>query len=340
MCFASDDVQSYSVPKDHPAVVPVAASAPVITSDVDASSAPIHWTLPDGWKDRGRTGLRLGNFLIPGKDNQKADVAITSFHGAVGTELGNVNRWRNEIGLPPVGQPDIASDPITVDSLQGKIYDFTGAMARTVVVSLPRNGSTWFFKLRGDSAVVVAAKPAFLEFLKSVRLSDTPSPVVTAGGAPDPHAGLGAAAPEPSGTEPKWTVPANWTATTPGPMVFKSFSIKATGTEKAIVAVSTFPGDVGGNFANVNRWRRQMGLHPITEDQLSSVTQALDITGGKALLVDLTGKDGKTSQPARMVAVIVAQGDSTWFYKLVGDESIVSTEKSSFVNFVQSVHYP
>jgi len=34
---------------------------------------------------------------------------------------------------------------------------------------VPFNGGTWFFKLMGPDAVVAGAKPAFLEFLKTVH---------------------------------------------------------------------------------------------------------------------------------------------------------------------------
>jgi hypothetical protein len=123
-------------------------------------------------------------------------------------------------------------------------------------------------------------------------------------------------------------------------MVFKSYSAADGHGQTASVNISFFPGSVGGTFANVNRWRRQMGLDPITEDKLDSVTQPLDVAGGKATLVDFTGTDARTGQPGRLVAVIVPNGDNTWFYKLSGDGAVVQGQKDSFVKFVQTVQYP
>jgi hypothetical protein len=57
-------------------------------------------------------------------------------------------------------------------------------------------------------------------------------------------------------------------------------------------------------------------------------------------LVDLTGTDSKTGQPARLIAVMLPHGDNTWFYKLMGDGAAVENEKEGFMKFVQSVHYP
>jgi hypothetical protein len=57
-------------------------------------------------------------------------------------------------------------------------------------------------------------------------------------------------------------------------------------------------------------------------------------------LTDLTNPNAPAGSPTRQVAAIVPQNDSTWFFKLVGDESVVEREKAVFVQFVQAVHYP
>ncbi len=165
---AADDITSYSAPKGHAAITQT-TGATCPAQGVMMNAAPIRWTTPAGWKDLPATAIRIGNFLVAGADGKKAEVAVTSFPGTVGTELDNVNRWRSEIGLKPVDQGGISSQAVTVDSLQGKLYEFDGASASTVVVSLPREGHTWFFKLRGDKVVVDGAKTAFLGFLKSVH---------------------------------------------------------------------------------------------------------------------------------------------------------------------------
>jgi hypothetical protein len=136
---------------------------------------------------------------------------------------------------------------------------------------------------------------------------------------------------------PLWFPPANWTAAPASPMVVKSFSIAGEAGQTARVAVSSFPGEVGGIFSNVNRWRAQIGLPPIAESALATATHSMDVAGGKATLVDLSNPDAKSS---RLVAVIVPHGTSTWFYKLTGDAPVVAREKAAFVKFVQTVNYP
>jgi hypothetical protein len=103
--------------------------------------------------------------------------------------------------------------------------------------------------------------------------------------------------------------------------------------------VSAFPGDVGGLLANVNRWRRQVGLPPMPETDVQKEVKQLDPVPGKMMLVDITGTDPKNSQPARLVGIIVPQAGQTWFYKLMGDPNVVGTQKDVLVQFAKSVQY-
>lgn len=356
--LAGDQIQVYTVPKEHPPQQLAQTLPAADASDIPVNSAPIHWTAPASWEEKPASGIRLGSFVIKGKNAGKAEVAITSFPGSVGTELSNVNRWRGELALAPLEAGDLASEPVTVDSIQGKLYDIAGASARTVVAVIPRNGNSWFIKLRGDMATVAAARPAFLDFLKSVHFGgdggDGGQPasvsVVDATAAADPHAGLGLQGiPNPHGDlptadassdAPKWNAPAEWVETAPRAMIFKSFSVSGGAGAKAEITVSFLRGEGGGLLANVNRWRGQLGQGPIEPGQLDAMTESLATLDGTATLVDFMGADAKTGQPERMVVAMVPHGENTWFYKLMGDGKVVGGQKDSFVQFVKTVHYP
>jgi hypothetical protein len=343
---ANDQIQVYTVPKEHPAIQSAQPQMAAGAAGIPVNSAPVRWTTPAGWREMPPDGIRLGSFVVQGQGG-KAEVAITSFPGSVGTELDNVNRWRGELQLAPIGESELSAQAVTVDSCEGKLFDMAGAAARTVVAMIPRNGNSWFIKMKGDSAAVAEAKPAFLEFLKSVRFGADEGPAAaTAGmaGGADPHAGLpGFANPHgelaaPEG--PKWNVPAQWVETPPRAMIFKSFSIADDAKGKAEVTVSSFPGDVGGVLNNVNRWRGQLGQAPVGAEQLAGVTETVQTAGGPATVVDFTGTDAKSGRPERMVAAIVPHGGKTWFYKLMGEGAAVTKQKDSFVNFVKTVQYP
>jgi hypothetical protein len=347
---AEDQIQVYTIPKEHPAAPLIQAQMSAGASDIPVNSAPVRWTTPAGWRELPPDGIRLGSFAVTGQGG-KAEVAITSFPGTVGTELDNVNRWRGEVQLEPIGQNDLSAQPVTVDSCEGKLFDIAGTAARTVVAVVPRNGSSWFFKMKGDSTTVTAARPAYLEFLKSVHFGAEGGPAAAApaaGGGADPHAGLPgfsnphgeAAAPEAPAEEPKWSVPAQWVETPPRAMLFKSFSVAGDAGGKAEVTVSFFPGAVGGVLANVNRWRAQLSQKPVEAGALAGMTESVQTADGPATMVDFTGTDAKTGRAARMVAAIVPHGGKTWFYKLIGDGAVVGQQKDSFVNFVKTADYP
>jgi hypothetical protein len=355
-CRRDEQIQTYQAPKEPATPNPAAPGMTMMGADatpVPVNAAPIHWTTPPTWKEIPPGGVFLGDFLVPGPEDKKAEVTITSFPGDVGGTLANVNRWRQQVGLDAIAENQIASEKAVVDSNEGTLFDFTGPAERTVVALIPRSGASWFFKMRGDTNVVAGAKPVFLEFLKSVHfggndasaaMGDPHAGLNGGAGQADPHAGMsgmsaGMAAASGSGPGPKWDVPANWTETPPGPMVTKSFSIAGPAGQKAAVTISVLEGEGGGTLANVNRWRGQLSLPAIAEDALPAATASLDVLGGKATVVDFTGKDS-TGQAARMVAISVTHGGRTWFYKLTGAGDAVSREKEAFTNFVQTVRYP
>lgn len=337
---AAQDIETYSVPKGHPALSQSATTMPL--APPAAAHAPLRWTTPAGWKELPPTSIRIGNFLVTGAQGKKAEVAITSFPGSVGTELGNVNRWRGEVGMEPVEQDNISSQAIMVESKAGKLYDFAGAASETVVVSLPRQGVTWFFKLRGDKDVVSGARAAFLDFLKSVHFSEGVEAQETSAPLPamPSSSSLHSAMFDKTKNEPQWNPPSHWSAKSAGQMVLKSFSVTADNGQKATVAISVFPGDVGGTFANVNRWRSQLGLAPVAQSELSQVTEPLPLANGAGVLVDFANPNAPGSQRTRLVAAMVRHDDRTWFYKITGDDSLVAREKEGFVKFVQAVRYP
>jgi hypothetical protein len=111
------------------------------------------------------------------------------------------------------------------------------------------------------------------------------------------------------------------------------------GDARADVNISMLNGTGGGLLMNVNRWRGQLGLAPITEEDFSKQATSLDLAGGKGTVVDITGTDGKTGKKARLIGVVAPQGGETWFYKLMGDEQIVEQQKDAFTKFIQTAKF-
>ena len=140
------------------------ASTPIST----ASSQPLVWTAPTGWIPKAVSSMRKGSYAINGPEGA-GDLSITAFPGDVGGTLANVNRWRGQLQLPPVPDLTDAVQHLDANGLQMLVFEGASNGTRMLGVIVPRPGETWFFKLTGPDALVARERPAFLDFLRSVR---------------------------------------------------------------------------------------------------------------------------------------------------------------------------
>ncbi|HZP60158.1 MAG TPA: hypothetical protein VFB27_07510 [Opitutaceae bacterium] len=359
-----EKITSYRVPKE-------AALPPPAGLATAAPGAPAaHWKTPAGWQERAPDGVRKGSFLVGGANGASADMSVTVFPGDVGGDLANVNRWRGQLGLGPIDNAALAQTVQTVDAPAGKfsLVDLGGKDAsgggnkRLLGAWLKQADRTWFFKLVGDDALVAAQRDTFMAFLQSVAFDATPAGAPVLAGQPQvqstndlpknpgapfaPFAGgtmpadAGTAAPDAAASAPTltWTAPAGWQAKSPGQMRLGSFDVPGAGGAVADVSVIAFPGEAGGIAANINRWRGQLGLAPLAENDLAGATTTLDANGLHFIVVDLAGQSGGT--PARMLAAIASFGGQTYFFKMLGPDAVVAGQKQSFLDFLKTVKAP
>jgi hypothetical protein len=277
----------------------------------------VKWKLPSGWKEKAPSQMRVASFDA-GKEGQMADVSIIPLQMPSGPkmELDNYNLWRESLQLPAVDK--VESQPVAIGSEQGKLYEVGDDKSAKHILAavLEKGGMTWYFKMNGDDAVVKEQKPAFLDFLKSISFESAPA---TAAANP--------------------TLPAGWTEIPNPPMLLAKYEIQGSGDAKAEVNVSQLSGTGGGPLANVTRWRGQLGLSPMTEEDFSKTAQTIEVAGNKGTLVDMTGTDSKTGKKARLIGIIVPQASNTWFYKLMGDPQVVEQQKETFTKFIQTAKF-
>ena len=182
------EVVAYQVPKETdakaerphdpgavPPTVPAAAGPMAGTAVATASGAGLSWTAPVRWQTKPAGAMRKGSYSIPGADGSVADLSITAFPGDVGGESANVNRWRGQLQLGPLPDDQIAAAITRFDENGLKIglvelaSGAGSAPTRLLGAMVPFGGATWFFKLLGPDATVAAEKPAFLNFLKTLK---------------------------------------------------------------------------------------------------------------------------------------------------------------------------
>jgi hypothetical protein len=193
------EIKTYRVAKDNSlsptnaAAAPAActpASAPAATPNTSGAAAPgasgmaqtavptaggagLTWTAPSHWKAKPSSAMRKGSFAVAGEGGE-ADLSITAFPGNVGGELANLNRWREQVKLPPVSQEefDRTAQRSEKNGLRRTVVDLVGTgpgAQRILGAMIPHGSATWFVKLTGPDALVAKEKPAFLAFLDTIK---------------------------------------------------------------------------------------------------------------------------------------------------------------------------
>src|SRR4051794_14363163 len=114
-----------------------------------------------------------------------------------------------------------------------------------------------------------------------------------------------------------------------------SFKIDQNG-KQADVSVVPLEGGAGGDSANVNRWRGQVGLAAISDDTLKQSAQAVEIAGQPGMLYELSGTNPGSGEAVRILGAIQHREGTAWFFKMTGSDTLVAEQKSAFVAFLKS----
>lgn len=137
-------------------------------------SAALAWSLPDDWSEETGSGMRIAT-LRPAK-YPSAEVTIVALEGQAGGELANVNRWREQLGLPRVEANALSSTRAKVASPAGEIivHELLGPNGNGVIAGIASSpGShTWFLKLAGDSQSLSAVRENFLRWMQTLRFGN------------------------------------------------------------------------------------------------------------------------------------------------------------------------
>jgi hypothetical protein len=292
--------------------------------------------------------------------------------------LANINRWREQIGLEAIGPQQLGqvAQEVDVDGRTGHMVSMVGPKSganppqQVLGAILPGNERVWFFLVMDRADRVGRYEKPFTEFVHSVRVvggqmaaaglpaghPDTgglpaghppigpggPGAPGTSGsgpmsGAPDMNAGIPAA--PAGGPQLHWKTPPSWQEQ-PGNSAFRvaTFAVAAAA-GKAEVTITRFPGGVGGLLANINRWRGQLGLEPVNGVSQQPL-ESMVVDGQPAQLLDLVGPEGAgDAGRQRMLVVLLARDDLTWFVKMTGPNGFLDAQKRTFVDFARSIHF-
>ena len=267
------------------------------------------WQLPEGWQEQPGDGvMRVATVRL--STDPALEMSIIPLDMPPGDDtqyvLSNVNRWRNQLQLPP----------ITAEQLPDEVeeVDIEGSEPATIV-ELVGTAST-------DSMMPPAGMPPFAS-------------APFAGGAA-PLAGGGAA----SGPGPKlsYDKPADWQqgqeVVSRGGITIRreaAFTVGA-GDQQAEITVTALPGRADP-LANVNRWRGQVCLSPIDQQELDEAAQPIDIADQQGEYVKFEGPEGT------ILAATLTEAGRTWFFKLQGPAELAAQQEESFKEFVASTRF-
>lgn len=127
----------------------------------------LHWQVPAGWTEEPGSGMRAATLKTP----RGLEVAVVRLEGDAGGIPSNVNRWREQLDLRSLPEKEAAAAGRPVETPVGRalVFDISAADKRMLVAMLPRDGSSWFFKLTGGRAAVGAEASAFAGLLKGIH---------------------------------------------------------------------------------------------------------------------------------------------------------------------------
>lgn len=119
-----------------------------------------------------------------------------------------------------------------------------------------------------------------------------------------------------------------------------NFSLGENGEGECYVA--RLPGAGGGLLANVNRWRAQMGVEPLTEEQVDALpTKPLFGQPARYMTVDGSFTPGMGSTDTfpnyRLLGLILASDAGAVFVKMTGPKDLVIKNEAAFDQFTQSI---
>jgi hypothetical protein len=301
-----------------------------VASSSQEPRSSFRWSTPEGWKELPPTSLRQINLQPAGHGD--AECYLTVLPGGAGGVAANVDRWRGQLGEPPLGAEGLASLPtadllgeqaVLVD-LEGSYRDMQGtehAGFRLVGLILEQKAGLVFLKLTGPAELVASEMEAFHALASSIRRMDPPAEPLAARGL-------------------SWEVPPGWQV---GPQrSMRLFTLLPGGAGSTECYATLLPGDGGGSLGNFDRWRGQMGLAPLSRSEYEGLG-VRSVLGVEGRLIDLrgdfTGMSGERIASARMLGLICELGDRALFLKMVGPEHEVEAERASFLELCDSLRF-
>src|SRR5260370_10507246 len=167
------------------------------------------------------------------------------------------------VAKPPAREPrPVTEEPATEN------VDRSGEAAiesQLLGAILPRGETTWFFKLLGSRPAMETQTNSFVQFVRSIKFSKD---------------------------RPEWALPEGWKEEPAAKMRFATLRISTDEgpLELSVIPLPTGPGKIEEYvLSNVNRWREQVKLPLLAQEELPANVVKFDLDGATAWLVNFVG---------------------------------------------------
>jgi hypothetical protein len=284
------------------------------------SHPPFTWKTPAGWVELPASSMRTANFR-PGGD-ERAECYLTLLGGEAGGLTGNVNRWRSQLSLPGLSATDVEQLPrAPFFGRQAALVEGAGTWkgmsgadskpdwALLGVLLVDPNGSV-FLKMTGPKDTVAAQREAFLALAASF------SPNGSAADTSNSAGGFTFELPN------AWRRGADKNT--------RALSFWAGEGEAVECYITVLGGQAGGELANVNRWRTQLGLASVDQAAIDELTP-FTMLGRPAKIVELEGA------ASSMFGITCMGDDKSVFLKMTGPIQLLRKQRSAMLAFASSL---
>lgn len=270
-----------------------------------SEDAPPTWTVPEGWSEQPGNAFRYATLIANGVEITVSKLGLPGGQDLQGYLLSNVNRWREQLNLPPVN-----ADQFAATTVARKVAD-----RDAILVDLAGTAS--------------AGGPSMGRGPMSGSVTAPARPPAGDGSLPAAAGSRGA---------PTATVPDYWTAGATSSFRIATYNIQRDGLSAEVTAIPLGPAS-GSVLDNVNRWRGEIGLEPSTESEVNQRLQPITVAGVSAQLVELLDAPDEPGAQATLAVIAPLEGQ-TLFLKLRGDRKLVEAERDNFRVFAETFQMP
>jgi len=139
-----------------------------------------------------------------------------------------------------------------------------------------------------------------------------------------------------------WTVPAGWKENPATQM--RLVDLRFGPGDEGECYLAALPGPAGGLSANINRWRTQMGLGALSDEEIGKLPRK-PLMGSESYFVSADGAfqgmgdAASAKKDYRLLGLIQAAPELTIFIKMTGPKALVEANQAAFDAFCGSVQF-